>query len=77
LASARDCTERIYTRENIYICLDIHAALQGLEASRIVLKMVLGCQQEICASCSRNKVRLLRDSGIQNNEDADVSARKG
>jgi hypothetical protein len=74
LPSARDCRERIYIR-------DIHAALQGLEASRIVPNMVLGCREEMCALCNRNKVGILRapalrHSGIQGSETADALAKE-
>jgi hypothetical protein len=40
LACAKDCIDRNYTEEQIYIFSDSQVALQVLEASRITSKLV-------------------------------------
>jgi hypothetical protein len=80
LACAKDCTERYYTREQIYIFSHSQAALQALESSRETSQLVWECQQAVCAQSNRNKVMLLwvpGHSGVQDNEDTDALATKG
>jgi hypothetical protein len=78
-ACARDCIERYYTREQIYICSDSQAALWALEATRITSKLVWEYWQAICTLSNGNKKTFLwvpGHSGIQGNKDADVLVRK-
>jgi hypothetical protein len=59
LAYAKECIGRVYTGEHIYICLDSRAALQALEASTVMVKLVWKCRQALCAVSSGNEVMLL------------------